>query len=418
MKTALPDVCLVGHPFAPIGMGEQLRSSFRALRSIGLRPAVLDVYGLQKPEPVEEDEFGPFLERGFRSLNLFHINGDEIEPVLAHLARRPSPTRTWRAIAPLWELPNYPVEWAQKLEQFDEVWACSRFIEQALINVVRRPVVYMPPACEVLLSSFLGRRFFGIPEAAYVFLFAFDLRSWVTRKNPGAVVEAFRRAVKERPHTSATLVLKVNGAELGDERYKAFIESLADLRDRIVLLPRTLTDNEMKNLVRCCDCYVSLHRSEGFGRGPAEAMVLGKAVIATRWSGNLDFMNDRNSLLVDCRLTPVPPDAYPHWQGQSWADANVEQAAGRMLELLDAPEKGVAIGRQASLDMRRNSSYRAIGVRTMQRMEQVTPTLAAESSWRVGIPRRTVSRTNGPAAADALGAVAEGAGEDGEFLPP
>ena len=123
------DVCLVGHPFAPIGMGEQLRASFRALRSIGLRPAVLDVYESQKPDREAEAEFGPFLDRGFRALNLFHLNGDEIEPVLAHLAGRPSPPQTWRAVLPLWELPDYPAVWASRLEQFDEVWACSRFIE-------------------------------------------------------------------------------------------------------------------------------------------------------------------------------------------------------------------------------------------------------------------------------------------------
>lgn len=380
MSAALPDVCLVGHPFAPIGMGEQLRSSFRALRSIGLRPAVLDVYELQTPEPPAESEFGPFLEKGFRTLNLFHINGDEVEPILAHLAGRPSPRQMWRAVIPLWELPNYPTQWAQLLEQFDEVWASSLFIERALSEAVHRPVVHLPPACEVVLSAFRGRRFFGIPESTYAFLFSFDLRSWVTRKNPEAVVAAFRRVVHKRPHAQVTLVLKINGAELGDERYRAFLDSLGDLRDRLVVLPRTLTDDEMKNLVRCCDCYVSLHRLEGFGRGPAEAMALGKPVIATRWSGNLDFMNNDNSLLVDCALVPVPPDAYPHWQGQRWADPDVEHAAASMVQLLDDPGKGAAIGRRASLDMRHDFSYRAIGVRTLQRLEQGMRLLASEEA--------------------------------------
>jgi glycosyltransferase involved in cell wall biosynthesis/SAM-dependent methyltransferase len=378
MSAAFPDVCLVGHPFAPIGMGEQLRSSFRALRSVGVRPGLLDVYGGQHPEPAAVAEFGPFLETGFRTLNLFHINGDEIEPVLAHLAGRPSPARTWRAVLPLWELPHYPERWARLLEQFDEVWAASRFVEEAIAKVVQRPVVHLPPACEVVLSSFIGRRFFGIPEATYAFLFSFDLRSWATRKNPEAVVAAFRRAVHKRPHAPVTLVLKINGVELGDARYRAFLESLADLRDRLLVVPRTLTDDEMKNLVRCCDCYVSLHRSEGFGRGPAEAMALGKPVIATRWSGNLDFMNDGNSLLIDCALTPVAPDAYPFWQGQHWAEPDVEQAAAAMVELLDQPEKGVAIGRRASLDLRREFSFRAIGRRTVQLLERAMPSAAAK----------------------------------------
>jgi len=370
MNAPLPDVCLVGHPFAPIGMGEQLRSSFRALRSIGVRPAVLDVYELHQPDPEAEAEFGPFLEKGFRTLNLFHINGDEVEPVLTHLAARPSPPRTWRVVSPVWELPEYPLPWARQLEKFDEVWASSRFVEQALLKTVHRPVVHLPQACEVVVSSFRSRRFFGIPEPAYTFLYSFDIRSWVTRKNPEAVVTAFRRALDQRPHHAGLLVLEINGAELGDDRYRAFLDSLADLRDRVVVLARTLGDDEMKSLVRCCDCYVSLHRSEGFGRGPAEAMVLGKPVIATRWSGNLDYMNDANSLLVDCALTPVAPDAYPHWQGQQWAEPDVEQAAAHMVKLLDEPERGVALGRRASLDLRREFSFRAIGVRTVARLEE------------------------------------------------
>ena len=367
------DVCLVGHPFAPIGMGEQLRVSFRALRSIGVRPAVLDVYGVHKPDPEAEAEFGPFLEQGFRTLNVFHINGDEVGPVLGHLAGRSSPARTWRAVSPVWELPTYPAEWARELEQFDEVWASSRFLVKSLSEAVRRPVVHVPQACEVLLSSFRSRRFFGIPESAYAFLYSFDLRSWMTRKNPEGVVAAFRRVVRDRPHAQATLVLKINGAELGDDRSPAFLDSTRDLQDRVVVLPRTLSDDEMKSLVRCCDCYVSLHRSEGFGRGPAEAMVLGKPVIATRWSGNLDYMNEENSLLVDCALVPVPPDAYPHWEGQHWAEPDVEQAAAHMLMLLDEPEKGLAIGRRARLEIHRDFSFRAIGVRTLERLEQATP---------------------------------------------
>jgi glycosyltransferase involved in cell wall biosynthesis len=371
MSPALPDVCLVGHPFVPIGMGEQLRSSFRALRSIGMRPAVLDVYGSQKPDPEAEAELGPFLDRSLHTLNLFHLNGDEIEPVFAHLAGRSSPPRTWRVAIPAWELPEYPAGWARLLEQFDEVWASSRFTAESLRKALKRPVFHLPQACEVVLSSFRSRRFFGIPEASYAFLYSFDLRSWVTRKNPEAVVTAFRRAVSQRPHDAALLVLKINGAKLGDDRYRAFLDSVAEFRDSVLVLPRTLTDDEMKSLVRCCDCYVSLHRSEGFGRGPAEAMALGKPVIATRWSGNLDFMTDENSLLVDCALVPVAPDAYPHWQGQHWAEPDVEQAAARMVKLLDAPETGVALGRRASLDLRRDFSFRAIGMRTVARLEEV-----------------------------------------------
>jgi glycosyltransferase involved in cell wall biosynthesis len=364
MSAPLPSVCLVGHPYAPIGMGEQLRSSFRSLRSVGVRPSLLDVYGHLTPEPAASAELGPFLSPALRQLNVFHINGDEVEPVLARLEGRQGPARPYRIVVPAWELPVYPAVWARQLERFDEVWASSRFIEQSLNKAVRRPVVHVPQSCEVVVSSFFSRRYFGIPEASYAFLFSFDLRSWATRKNPEAVVAAFRKVLQRRPYAQTTLVLKVNSPEQGDGRHAAFVESLGDLRDRVVLLQRTLSDDEVKSLVRCCDCYLSLHRSEGFGRGPGEAMAMAKPVIATRWSGNLDYMDDTNSFPIDCRLVPVERDAYPHWEGQQWAEPDLEQAVARMLDVLDDPEKGATLGRRASLSIRRDFSFRAIGART------------------------------------------------------
>src|SRR3546814_19524450 len=109
-----------------------------------------------------------------------------------------------------------------------------------------------------------------------------------------------------------------------------------------------MDDNDTKNLLRCCDCFVSLHRSEGFGRGLAEAMYLGKPVIATRYSGNLDFMDERTAYLVDHELVPVQTGEYPFAEGQHWADADTGQAADYMAALVDAPARGCAIGRDAS----------------------------------------------------------------------
>jgi len=141
--------------------------------------------------------------------------------------------------------------------------------------------------------------------------------------------------------------------------------------DHLVIIDKTLSDNEMKNLLRCCDCFVSLHRSEGFGRGLSEAMALGKPTIATRYSGNVDFMNDNNSCLVDYQLVPVEEDYYPHWQGQYWSEANVEQAFRYMLELLSDRHKRKTISHNAKINTKMELSYAAIGHRYENRILEI-----------------------------------------------
>lgn len=373
MKSSLSgsQVALVGHPFAPIGMGEHVRCVFRSLRSVGVAPGIVDIYGLNAPEPDAQEELGAHVAKTTRALNVFHINGDEVELALATLAYRPGPANAYNIIYPAWELARYPEVWARELERFDEVWAPSRFIQDSIAPVVSRPIMHMPLACEVILSYFLGRRAFGIPDNTFAFLFFFDLRSYASRKNPDAVVAAFRNLLARRPYAECTLVLKVNGADVSPDLLANLRARLADLRDRVVLIDRTLTDNEVKNLVRCCDCFVSLHRSEGFGRGLAEAMYLGKPVICTGYSGNMDFTSADAALLVDYKLVPVGEGEYPHWHEQVWADPDVEQATAHMAKLLDEPTFARDVGRRAALRIRTQFGYRAAGGRYASRLQQI-----------------------------------------------
>jgi glycosyltransferase involved in cell wall biosynthesis len=125
---------------------------------------------------------------------------------------------------------------------------------------------------------------------------------------------------------------------------------------------------EVHNLIRCCDAFVSLHRSEGFGLGLAEAMYLGLPVIGTGYSGNMDFMTTENSMPIGYELVPVPLGAYPHAEGQHWAEPDLDEAESRMIGLLDNPESGRMLGSWASRSIRTGFSYRASGLRIVQRL--------------------------------------------------
>lgn len=363
-------VSLVGHPYAPIGMGEHVRCTYRALRSVAMRPTVRDIYKLVPPDTDELQEFAGVCVDKHSDINIFHINGDEVEQSLAHFGKA-TYSGSYNIVYPAWELARYPKEWAIQLDRFDEIWAPSWFIKESLEASCKKPIVHMPLACEVVLSSFLSRRYFGIPETDYTFLFFFDSRSYATRKNPGAVIESFRRLLKARPYAMSRLVLKVNGAEMVSDIIQHLHKEHKDISNHVTILQQLMTDNEAKNLVRCCDCFVSLHRSEGFGRGISEAMALGKPVIATGYSGNMEFMNPDVSFPVAYDLIPLIEGEYPHWEGQVWAEADVSDAAHHMIRLIDDPEKGRAVGKKAHLHMKKNFSYSAIGMNYRVRLEKI-----------------------------------------------
>lgn len=371
--TVMPpgSVALVGHPFAPIGRGEDLRCGFRALRSVGVRPQVVDIYAHDPPEPELIGEIGPALAQTCSRVNVFFLNGDEVQPCLTALASRGPAAASYNVVYPAWELPAYPMEWARQLDRFDEIWAPSRFIFEALRPVVSRPLFLMPLASEVVLSGFLSRRHFGIPESSYAFLFFFDMRSWTTRKNPGGVIDAFRRTTARRPRSDSVLVIKVSGVEHAPQQLEALRREIAARGDRIVLIEGTLSDNAVKNLVRNCDCFVSMHRAEGFGRGLIEAMYLGKPVIGTGWSGNTDFMDADTAYLLPYTLEPVSEGDYPHAAGQVWATVAPSEAADRMVALLDDPESGRGMGRRAAVAVRRGFSFRASGMRYLDRFADI-----------------------------------------------
>ncbi|MET3527135.1 glycosyltransferase family 4 protein [Phenylobacterium koreense] len=368
------DLVLVGHPFSAIGMAEHVRSAFRAFRAAGLTPGLIDIYGMDRnKDPDFEREFaGHVVPTLSPKTNLFCINADEVEQamgVLEHLGSGPAFQSAYNIIYPAWELANYPEPWAKILDRFDEVWAPSRFIQDAITPVTERPVVHMPLAVELTMSSFLGRRHFGIPEDAFVCLFFFDFSSYAERKNPFAMLEAFEKLVAARPHAPLHAVVKYKGGDDGNPARKALEARLKALGGQAQAITRQLSDNEIKNLVRCCDAFVSLHRSEGFGRGPAEAMIMGRAAVATNYSGNLDFMTPDTSLLVDCELIPVAEGAYLFGEGQVWADPSVDHAVELIGGLLDDPRSRRDLGERARRHIRTNFSNRATGLRYAARLE-------------------------------------------------
>jgi glycosyltransferase involved in cell wall biosynthesis len=268
-----------------------------------------------------------------------------------------------------WELARLPNAWHGALDRVDEIWVASRFVAETMAAATSKPVRTVRLAVDATPSRAYRRWEFGLSDDMFTFLFTFNFNSYVARKNPLGTIKAFRVAFPGG-NESVALVLKAMNADEGGDRIR-LLEEAIDGDDRIRVIDRPMSRDEVFGLESVVDSYVSLHRSEGFGLGLAESMFLGKPVIGTAYSGNLEFMNDTNSLLLDYRLTAVGDREYPFPAGQVWADPDVGQAADRMRRLVGDPAFGREIGARARSHMVQQFSAAAVGAGIAERLSQI-----------------------------------------------
>ena len=225
----------------------------------------------------------------------------------------------------------------------------------------------MPPAIELSASGLWTRSHFGLPEDAFVFLFAFDFKSHFARKNPLACIEAFKSAFPKGTERAALVVKSMDGGRYPKEA--RLLNDHAATDPRIHHIDRSLPWDQMTGLLSLADSFVSLHRSEGIGLGMAQSMLLGKPVIATNYSGNTDFMHDGNACLVDYELIPVRREEYPYGEGQLWAEPDVDQAAWFMQRLMNNESFRESMSREARDTLRLYYNPEFVGTRYRRRLQ-------------------------------------------------
>lgn len=369
-----PGLNLIGHPYAVLGRAEDIRTAALSCRQAEIPLQLMNLNGDYDAHLSSVHSDFPLFDlvktEPEYCANLFYLNADEMHRAWETYGNRLAEQR-YNIACFAWELSNFPEPWLASFKHLNEIWAPTRFIQEALLPVTDIPVIHMPFVIEPGDAGLLSREAMALPQNKFIFLFFFDFRSYVSRKNPQAVLEAFFQAFPVNSSEAVHLVIKVNGIEDQAEQYQRFLQDERLQDGRIQILDGSLDDRGIKSLVAACDCFVSLHRSEGFGRGLAEAMYYGKPVIATAYSGNLDFMNTENSCLVDYQLIPLKPGEYPHWEGQVWADADVAQAAAYMRRLFAEPAYAQGIGEQARQTIRTHHSATAVGKQQRQRLEQL-----------------------------------------------
>ena len=257
-----------------------------------------------------------------------------------------------------WEQQDWNTHWRSIYRRYDEIWSISDFaalpfremLGPEKVRVVPNVLIVddFPDTAAVAAARFTRPRF--------RFLFVFDANSSIERKNPEAVVAAFAAAFSgTRQEAEVELVLKVNN--LGRPEHAARVSALRRMASesglQVEFDGRALPRRELLLLVASADCYVSLHHAEGFGYTMAEAMYLGVPVIASGYSGNLEYMDRDNSYLVPCVEVPVRLADGPFQRGSVWGEPDIAVAAEMMRDVVGNRVKARAVGERAAASVRR-----------------------------------------------------------------
>ncbi|MEJ0088727.1 MAG: glycosyltransferase [Limisphaerales bacterium] len=355
-----------GYLGSRLGIGEAARGNIDALHVRGLDVQAINVSHMSSSEMGEWDLQPAELENVLpdSNINIIHINPDQLH-IFRESKGMPSLGGYYNIGVWAWETLKFPEEWFDRFALLDEIWVGGSIMAKAISAVSPVPVVHVPHVVKVPQMQ-PDRKRFGIAADETVFLFMFDFFSTTARKNPQAVIESFRKAFT--PNDPVRLFMKsMNGTN--KEEFAALQETARGMK--VTFLDQALDGNERYVLVASCDIFVSLHRAEGFGLCIAEAMAMGKPVIATGWSGNMDFMDVNNSLPVRFELKELKEDCLPYRAGTLWAEADTDHAAELMRKLWQDKELAGRLGSRARHDIEKNFSPEVIGEKMAARLSLV-----------------------------------------------
>lgn len=332
---------MVGPFTAGSGLGEAARMLLNAIEHAGMPFTVIDAADPAGTVPTTGEPANsnvvPY------DVNLLCLQPDRLDVFAAGVGPRLFNRRTTIGLW-FWESTAFPDRYRASLRLLDRIWTTSEHVRRILSATTAAPVSVVPLPISDRTVEPMPRAALGFPEDGFLFLALFDLIS-ARRKNPQAVVDAYRRAFE--PASGARLVLKtINGRDRKPRLLAELEQSVAD-REDIVVIDGYVPAAERDAMIAACDCFVSLHRAEGLGLPLIEAMRLGKPTIATGFSGNLDFMDDDSSYLVPYRLVPVPEREMVYSPTAQWAEPSVEAAAALMRRVFDDPAEARALGASA-----------------------------------------------------------------------
>ena len=372
-------VNVIGSWAGATGLAEAARRSTLALLDAGVTLSLQDVGSWARTVAGREPARLAALPRGLPyRCSLTFVNVNEIHMESDDQLR--GTAGEYLVAMWYWELPALPAHLVGAIDRVDEIWVASTFVRDVFLRYTTKPVHVMPVVVEPEADETLTRRDFGLPEDATIFLVTFDVNSTIARKNPYGAIRAFEAAFGTH-RRDVILVVKV----VHLDEYPVVARDLAFHVERLggILIAEDFTATQIASLIRLCDVYVSLHRSEGLGLGLAEAMYFARPVLATANSGNMDFMTTANSSLVgyssrvieESDLVDTPRALVLYEPGNLWAEPDLDDAARQMKWLADNPSERRRLGDRAASDIRRGYSTAAAGLAMRERLHEIASRL-------------------------------------------
>ncbi|CAN7669398.1 glycosyltransferase [Variovorax sp. LjRoot84] len=355
---------VIGHFCYPSGLKVSVEAMVKAMQAVKVPVSLRDLRTDAKDDPHHVDF------DGMECLDVTIIH-TQPEPFFDEPYWRsdlqPRDPRTYRVAYWYWEFDSIPESWIAHAENVDEVWTATDFVAHGLRSRLDVPVRTLFPG--VTLAPYERRSLgdFGLNPASFTFLFTFHMMSVMERKNPLGLIRAFKAAFATGEPVQ--LVLKTSFGDRHPQQLQQLRDAAADAN--IVVIDEVYSHDKVLSLIDACDTYISLHRSEGLGLTMAEAMLMGKPVIATGFSGNVDFMDESNSLLVPFELVKLGKPIPPYDADLEWAEPSVEHAAQLMRRVYENQEWAREVGARGKASAEANLSLEAAGRRIAARLEEI-----------------------------------------------
>jgi glycosyltransferase involved in cell wall biosynthesis len=371
-KKLAKGVNIFGFPEFALGIGEDARMASLALQSAGWNSAFIKIplnctsNKIEKPAEILVHK----KPSSKYNIDLFCLPPTEMIRLAIEGGMEIIESKRYKIGAWPWELPFWPKNLSNIKFMVDEVWAQSDYVFNCFSQLDNLKVYKIPMAVEIGLPQKIEKKLLGVSVNTYVFYSMFDGNSRLARKNPLGSLRAFERAFPDK-NENVALFIKVMNVSPDNEAWKILLK-FASKDPRIHIFNQYLSSQELLNFISSCDALISLHRSEGFGRVLAEAMLLNQPVVATKFSGNLDFCTKDTSYLVDGELIPVRKGEYLFYEDQYWMDPDIDLAALEIRKVVDDNNQRLTKIQNAYNLIRSNHSIHSVGLAYRTRVEAIS----------------------------------------------
>ncbi len=361
-----PGVTLIGYGRNELGIGEDVRTTFHSLLNQGIDCKLFSVQPPGHPKPSKFIEIETVQEVS-TNVALFCLPLVDYSTLRLCYGDMLIDKRYNICFAP-WEFSTWQDDYNFCFDGLNEVWASSEFVAEGYRNSFRGPVKVMPLVVDGEFQRTKSREDFNIPQDKFVFMFIFDFNSTLLRKNPFGLIKAFQNAFSG--NDSVRLVIKTLYKNVFSDYEKSFQEIIAS-DNRVIVIDDIMSRNDLMSFIDCCDAYVSLHRSEGFGRTLAEAMLLGKPVVATNFSGSCEFAKKETAFLVEYDLVSVGVGNYSFVRDAKWAEPNMASAIGALKKVYAGGREVDEISRAGQELIKTKFSREYVGKIYSQRVNEI-----------------------------------------------